>query len=283
MKKYLNSSHSIILRSTLYPGTTHQIIKKLKKMKIGCKVSYCPERVAQGISIYEIENLPQIISSQNQKEEKKIVRLFKNICKYIKILNFTEAEYSKLFSNAWRYMKFAISNEFFMISKVKKFNFDKVYEAMTFNYPRNSGLPRQGFAAGPCLPKDAIQLYNSCPDYAKLSKNAYVINQSLPKFLVNDLKDEMNIKNKNVGVLGTTFKGEIDDERNSLSLDLIKYLKKEGAKVFFYDPYVKKADNSTIKIILNKCKIIFIGTPHLVFKKINFKNKKVIDCWNFLN
>jgi len=283
LKKYLNPKHSVILRSTLYPGTTQQIIKKIKNAKINCKVSYCPERVAQGISIYEIENLPQIISSQNETEEKKITKLFKSICKYTRILNFTEAEYSKLFSNAWRYIKFAISNEFFMLSKVKKFDFNKVYEAITFNYPRNSGLPKQGFAAGPCLPKDAVQLYNSCPKYAKLSKSAYLINQNLPKFLINNLKNEIKLKNKNIGVLGTTFKSEIDDERESLSLELIKYLKEEGAKVFFYDPYVKKTNQSNIKVILKKCKIIFIGTPHLIFKKLNFKNKKIIDCWNFLS
>tara|TARA_B110000503_G_C7158475_1_gene418496 strand:+ start:104 stop:1279 length:1176 start_codon:yes stop_codon:yes gene_type:complete len=283
MKKYIHSNHSIILRSTLYPGTTDQIIKKLRKERIKAKVSYCPERVAQGISIFEIENLPQIISSESNDELKKIKILFKKICKHVEILNFIEAEYSKLFSNAWRYIKFAVSNEFYMLSKIKKFDFDKVYKAMTFNYPRNAGLPKQGFAAGPCLPKDSIQLYQSCPEYSKLSKNAYAINQSMPKFLIDIVKKTMKLNNKNVGVLGTTFKSGIDDERNSLSIDLIKNLKKEKAKVYFYDPYTLSENQASLKIIMEKCKVIFIGTPHPEFKKINFKKKIVIDCWNFIN
>jgi len=154
---------------------------------------------------------------------------------------------------------------------------------MTKNYPRNNDLPKQGFAGGPCLPKDSIQLWNSCKKYSKLAYNSYIINQSMPKFIVNKLNKSIKIKNQKIGVLGTTFKGGIDDERDSLSLDLIKYLKRKKAKVFFYDPNIVSKKHSNLNFIINNCKIIFIGTPHPEFKKINFKNKKVIDCWNFLN
>ncbi len=283
LKKYLNKKQSIILRSTVYPGTTKKVIKKLRKIKLKAKVSYCPERVAQGKSIYEIENLTQIISCEDKFEILKIRKLFKSICKNIEVLNFEEAEYSKLFSNSWRYIKFAVSNEFYMLSEQKNFNFNKVYNAMTKNYPRNNDLPKQGFAGGPCLPKDSIQLWNSCKKYSKLAYNSYIINQSMPKFIVNKLNKSIKIKNQKIGVLGTTFKGGIDDERDSLSLDLIKYLKRKKAKVFFYDPNIVSKKHSNLNFIINNCKIIFIGTPHPEFKKINFKNKKVIDCWNFLN
>jgi len=283
IKKYLNHKQSIVLRSTVYPGTTLKFIKKLRKINLKSKVSYCPERVAQGKSISEIENLTQIISTEDKRENLIISNLFKSICKRIEILNFEEAEYSKLFSNAWRYIKFAVTNEFFMLAQKRGLNFNKVYKAMTSYYPRNYDFPKQGFAGGPCLPKDAIQLWHSCKTYSKLAYNSYLINQSMPKFIVDNLKGKVKLKNNKIGVLGTTFKSGIDDERDSLSLNLIKYLRKKNARVFFYDPYIKTRNHSKLKFILKNCKIIFIGTPHPEFKKINFKNIEVIDCWNFIN
>mgnify|MGYP001158408235 FL=1 len=283
MKNHLSNHQSIILRSTVYPGTTKKIVDKLKKLNLKCKVSYCPERVAQGKSLYEIENLPQIIASEDNKELKKIIVLFKKICKRIEILNFIEAEYSKLFSNAWRYIKFAVSNEFYMLSENKGFNFNKVYNSITKDYPRNKELPKQGFAAGPCLPKDAIQLWHSSKKFSKLAIQSYNINENLPIFLVNQLKKKMSIKNKYIGVLGTTFKSGIDDERDSLSIILIKLLKKSKAKVISYDPFSKKYNYNELRKIFKNCKIIFIGTPHPQFKKLNYKGKVLIDCWNFIN
>ena len=144
-------------------------------------------------------------------------------------------------------------------------------------------MPKQGFAAGPCLPKDALQLWQSSRNHTNLIYNSYIINESLPNFLVKNLQKEVNINKKNIGVLGTTFKAGIDDERASLSIKLIKILKKFGAKVFTYDPYVDVKKPEVLKQLLSKCKIVFIGTPHPEFKKLNLKNKKLIDCWNFIN
>ena len=283
MKNHLSNHQSIILRSTVYPGTTKKVIDKLKKLKLTCKVSYCPERVAQGKSLYEIEHLPQIIAAEDNKELEKIKFLFKKICKRIEILNFVEAEYSKLFSNAWRYIKFAASNEFYMLSKDKGFDFNKVYNSITKDYPRNKDMPKQGFAAGPCLPKDAIQLWHSSKKFSKLAIQSYNINENLPKFLVNQLKKKISIKNKYIGVLGTTFKAGIDDERDSLSVVLIRHLKKSKAKVISYDPFSKKNNKIELRKIFQNCKIIFIGTPHPQFKNLNYKDKVLIDCWNFIN
>jgi UDP-N-acetyl-D-mannosaminuronic acid dehydrogenase len=283
IKNYLRDDHSIILRSTIFPGTMEKLKNKLIKDNIKSKLSYCPERVAQGKSLDEIENLPQIISSENKSEIKKIKKLFNLICKKVVELSLVEAEYSKLFCNAWRYIRFAVTNEFFMLSKEKNFNYDKVYDAITLSYPRNKDLPKQGFAAGPCLPKDALQLWQSSRNHTNLIYNSYIINESLPNFLVKNLQKEVNINKKNIGVLGTTFKAGIDDERASLSIKLIKILKKSGAKVFTYDPYVDVKKPEVLKQLLSKCKIVFIGTPHPEFKKLNLKNKKLIDCWNFIN
>ena len=277
LKNQISKSSSIILRSTVFPGTTRKIIKFLKKNKIYCRVSYCPERVAQGKSISEIENLPQIISSENKIEEKIINKLFRKICKKTSELTIEEAEYAKLFSNAWRYIKFGISNEFYMLCEHANLNYNKLLGVMKDNYPRNNELPHQGFAGGPCLPKDAVQLFSSSRKYSSLIKNAYIVNENLPNFIVNQAAKKIKLKNKNVCTLGTAFKKDIDDERGSLSIKLIKLLKLRGAKVHVYDPFISK--DVSLKKIMKTCKIVFLGTPHTKFKKLNLKNKILFNCW----
>ena len=282
IKKFLKRSQSIILRSTVFPGATDEIQKKLFKLNKNIGLSYCPERVAQGKSIDEIQNLTQIVSSNNKKEEKKISNLFKVICNDVETCSYEEAEMIKLFSNAWRYIKFGIANEFYMLCEEKNLNFNNIYRLMKKNYPRNEGIPAQGFAAGPCLPKDAIQLHMADKQNSKLIKNSYQINNNLPMFLVKKLKKQIKIKNKKIGILGTSFKGEIDDERDSLSIKLSKILKKYKAIVLCHDPFVKNKSYKSLNEIKKSCDVIFIATPHKIYKNIKLKNKIVIDCWNLL-
>ena len=282
IKKYLKNDQSIILRSTVFPGAMKKVYNKIRIINKTIGISYCPERVAQGQSLDEIKKLNQIIASSNKKEEVKIKKLFKNICDEISICSFGEAEIIKLFSNAWRYVKFAISNEFYMLCEDRNLNYKKIHHSMTKNYPRNAGLPTQGFAAGPCLPKDAVQLYLSNKRRSKLIRTSHDINENLPNYFVNKLKKKINISGKYIGILGTTFKSNIDDERDSLSIKLRKILEKNGAKVFCNDPNVKKRNYLSINKIKQKCEIIFLATPHKQYKKINLKNKLIIDCWDYL-
>jgi len=282
INKFLHKDQSIILRSTVFPGATRKIYNKLLRINKNIGLSYCPERVAQGKSIEEIKELTQIVSSNSSYEEKKIVNLFREICNNVVISSYEEAEFIKLFSNAWRYIKFAAANEFYMLCKNKNLNFSKIHNLMTINYPRNKGIPTQGFAAGPCLPKDAIQLTVSDKKASKLLEKSHTINENLPNFFVKELKKRVNIKGKTIGVLGTAFKSEIDDERDSLSIKLINILKKNGAKVICNDPYIKNKSYKSINYIKKNCKIIFIATPHSVYKNIKFTNKMLIDCWDFL-
>ena len=282
IRKYLKDNQSIILRSTVFPGAMKRITKKIKNINKNIGISYCPERVAQGKSLEEIENLNQIISTDKIIEEKKIKKLFKNICNEVSCCTFEEAEFIKLFSNAWRYVKFAISNEFYVMCRDKNLNYKKIHKIMKKNYPRNFGLPTQGFAAGPCLPKDAVQLYLSNKKRSKLIKTAHNINENLPNYFVNNLKKQHNIKGKNIGILGTTFKSNIDDERDSLSIKLKMLLQKNGAFVYCNDPNVKNKEYLSINGIKKKCKIIFVATPHKKYKNINLKNNIVIDCWDYI-
>ena len=155
---YLTDSQCIILRSTVYPGTAQRIDKFLRESRVNVHLAFCPERVAEGKVLSELETLPQIVSAFDQQCLQAVSDLFKVLTKDIIVLEPTEAELAKIFSNVWRYIQFAIPNQFFMLASEYGLDFYKIHQAMTYKYPRTQGLPRPGFTAGPCLFKDTMQL-----------------------------------------------------------------------------------------------------------------------------
>jgi len=226
LKSHLNKDQVIIIRSSIYPGSCRKIINILgKKFK---HISYCPERVVQGLAIKELPKLPQIVSGLSKKSIFVSKKLFKLICKKIIVTTILEAELIKLFSNAWRYINFSISNEFYMICKNLNINYSQLRKIMINGYSRNKDMPLAGFAAGPCLFKDTIQLSAFLKNNFILGKTATLINENLPNFILKKLKEEYKskLKYKTIGVLGLAFKADIDDARDSLSIKLIKLINK---------------------------------------------------------
>ena len=191
-----------------------------------------------------------------------------------------EAELIKLFSNANRYVNFSIANQLYMICKENDLNFDKVRKIMRDGYERNANLPTAGFTAGPCLLKDTMQLSSFYKNKFSLGHTAMKINENIPKFLVSDLQKKYNLKSKVIGILGLAFKAETDDTRDSLSLKLVKYLKKKKLKVLQSDEYYASSNGITKENLIKKSDIIIIAAPHEKYKKITFpKNKIVVDIW----
>lgn len=281
---FLKKDQLLILRSTLFPGTSKKIDQIIKKRKLNIKLAYCPERISQGNCLNEITNLPQIISGNSKLAIKEAEIFFKKITKKTILLNFEEAELSKLFSNSWRYIKFAIANQFYTICEDNNLSFEKIRDAMVMDYERASDLPKSGFSAGPCLFKDTMQLSAYSRDKFTLGHSSMLTNESLPNFLVNKLKSKKSINRKKIGILGMAFKPNNDDTRDSLAYKLKKILINEGAYVFCSDLYIN--DNTFIdsKSLINKCDIIFIGCPHSGYKNIKFKkNQTIIDCWGFIS
>ena len=256
-------------------------------MKIN--LSFCPERISQGYGIKELKQIPQIISGNNLKAISISKKVFSNFIKKFIVISFEEAEVSKLFSNAWRYIKFSIANEFYKICVEKKLDFERIRNSVMKDYPRAKDFPRSGFTAGPCLFKDTMQLTSYSRDCFSLWHNSMLINETLPNFLVSKFKSKNKLKNINIGILGMTFKPDNDDTRESLAFKLKKILEFEGAKVYCSDIYINEQNKNNKffvdeKNLLKKCKVIFIGSPHKLYKKIKFSKKhKVIDCWGFLN
>lgn len=284
IKNLLNPNQLIIIRSSIYPGTCKKIYKFLGKNFTN--ISYCPERVVQGKSISELPKLPQVISGISSSAINKSKNLFSLICKKTIVTSIIEAELIKLFSNAWRYINFSISNEFYMACENFGIKFDRLRKIMIDGYERNKNIPTAGFAAGPCLYKDTMQLNSFLKQSFSLGKVSTKINQKLPYFIYKQLlnKFKNNLKYKKIGILGITFKADIDDIRDSLALELFNLLKRKKLKVFFSDNYnltLKK--NLNQKKLISKSDIIIIGAPHKVYKTVKIpKNKYLIDIWGFI-
>lgn len=278
LKKYIKKDHQIIIRSSVYPGICEKVFEILKnKTK---NVSYCPERIVQGKSIKELPNISQLVSGKNQLSVREASNLFKKICKKIIVVKVIEAELIKLFSNAYRYIHFAISNQFYMICKNQKLDFFRIREIMKDGYKRNAHIPMSGFTAGPCLLKDTMQLSSFYNKNFSLGHAAMNVNEGMPKFIYDDLRKKYNLKGKKIGLLGLTFKGDCDDTRDSLAIKLLKFLQKKKLKVLYSDEFLKLKGSIKKEELIRKSDIIIISTPHSAYKKVKIPNKKIlIDIW----
>ena len=228
---YLRDGQHIIIRSTVFPGTTEKIYEFLRNNGLKVKVSFCPERIAQGKAIQELSSLPQIISGFEDEAISEACNLFRILNQDIIVLTPIEAELAKLFTNTWRYIQFAIANQFYIIATGYGLDFYKIYDAMKYKYPRAKDFPPAGFTAGPCLFKDTMQLAAFNNNTFFLGHAAMLVNEGLPNFIVQRLKDRYSLRNKTVGILGMAFKADSDDKRESLSYKLKKILEIEAKKV----------------------------------------------------
>ncbi len=282
VRHLLNSKKPLIIRSSIYPGICLKVQKYLGKNFQN--ISYCPERVVQGKSIEELPKLPQIVSGVSDHAIKNASNIFKLICDKIIVTSVLEAELIKLFSNAWRYINFSASNQFYMICEKYNINFHKLRLNMIDGYERNQSMPKAGFAAGPCLYKDTAQLNAFLKNQFTLGKTATDINQNFPKFIYKKMLDKYKKKliKKKIGILGMSFKSDIDDIRDSLSVNLWKFIKSKKLKVFISDEFVKMKDIINKKELIKKSDIIILGAPHSSYKKLKIpKNKYLIDTWGF--
>ena len=282
LKKFLKKDQIIIIRSSIYPGICNKIYRIIKSK---CKnLSYCPERIAQGKAISELPKLPQLVSGKNKKAILESSKLFRKVCKKIIYTKVIEAELVKLFSNAYRYINFSISNQFYMICQNQNLNFFKIRDIMKDGYSRNSSIPMSGFTAGLCLLKDTMQLSSFYNHKFLLGHSAMSINEGIPKFIINKLEKKFNLKKKTVGVLGLAFKAETDDIRDSLSIKLLQLLKSKKVKTLQSDEYFKTKENIDKIDLIKKSDIIIVSTPHKAYKKLKIgKNKILVDIWGLID
>jgi len=277
----IDDDQHIILRSTVFPGTTEKIKRYLESKGRHTKVSFCPERIAQGKAMEELRALPQIISSFDEASLKEAKELFLLLTEEIVFLSPIEAELAKLFTNVWRYIQFAISNQFYQITTQQGLDFYRIYDAITYKYPRAQSFPSAGFAAGPCLFKDTMQLAAYSNNSFFLGHAAMLINEGLPNMIVQRLKEKCSLKDKTVGILGMAFKANNDDTRQSLSFKLKKLLQIEAKGVLCSDVYVRGDELVSLHDLIKNSDIIILATPHKEYANLDVGGKVVVDVWNF--
>lgn len=268
----------LVLRSTVYPGVAASVERLLSDIDVD--ISFCPERIAEGKAMTELFVLPQIISARTEKAMSRARDLFSVIAASTIELTPEEAELAKLFTNVWRYIKFAAANQLFMIANDRELDYERIRSAIRQDYPRASDMAGAGFAAGPCLLKDTIQLADSDRRNFALGHASVVINEQLPNYVATRLGERFDLASSTVGILGMAFKGESDDIRASLAYKLKRSLLFSGAEVICHDPYVTDdPELEDLEKILETVDIIVIGAPHKMYADLE-TSLPVADIWN---
>jgi UDP-N-acetyl-D-mannosaminuronic acid dehydrogenase len=280
---HLRNGALVVLRSTVYPGTTAYVTQHLREAGCNVDVAFCPERIAEGHALEELHSLPQIIGADDDRAAERATALFRNLVTKTVRVSTKEAELAKLFTNTWRYMKFAVANQFFMIADQAGVDYTNVLRAIRDDYPRAQDLPGPGFAAGPCLFKDAMQLAAFTSDHFPMGQAAMQVNEGLPAYIVSALERRYGgLKGKTVGILGMAFKAESDDTRASLSYKLRKLLSWSGAHVLGTDPYVDDPRLVSLEFVLEKSDVLVLGAPHKAYRGLHIGGKDVVDVWGAL-
>jgi UDP-N-acetyl-D-mannosaminuronic acid dehydrogenase len=269
-----------IVRSTVFPGTTAQVASRLAQIG-DIDVAFCPERVAEGVALEEITSLPQLVAGCSPRAQERAEALFKQLTDTVIPLEPQAAELSKLFTNAWRYVQFAVANQFFMIANNYGVDFYDVHRAMTQDYPRGKGFPRAGFAAGPCLFKDTMQLSAFDQNHFFLGHSAMLVNEGLPSYLVQRARRRFELADKTVGILGMTFKKDSDDPRDSLSFKLRRLLRTECREVRCHDPFLAADWLRPLEEVL-KADVLIVGAPHSAYQGLETGETPVLDVWNVI-
>jgi UDP-N-acetyl-D-mannosaminuronic acid dehydrogenase len=279
---FLRNGQLLILRSTVFPGVTALVEKMVAGLGVSIEVAFCPERIAEGKAMTELFELPQIVSARSPGGLERAAKLFGLLTDSIVELSPEEAELAKLFTNVWRYIKFATANQFYMMANDRGLDFERIRKGLSQDYPRAADMPGAGFAAGPCLFKDTMQLAAFNNNNFTLGHTAMTINEGLPLYLVHRLEQRFNLSSLTVGILGMAFKGESDDIRSSLSYKLKRILEFKADMVLCADPYVT-VDPSLLpqEEVIARSDLLVIATPHREYRNL-VTDKPVADIWNVL-
>jgi UDP-N-acetyl-D-mannosaminuronic acid dehydrogenase len=283
MAPHLREGALVVLRSTVYPGTTAFVTQALEELGCHVDVTFCPERIAEGHALEELRSLPQIVGADRAAAADRAEVLFRNLTADIVRTSSREAELAKLFTNTWRYMKFAIANQFFMVAHEAGVDYANVLDAIRRDYPRGADLPGPGFAAGPCLFKDTMQLAAFTSDHFPIGQSAMQVNEGLPAYVVSALERRHGtLRGRTIGILGMAFKAESDDTRASLSYKLRKLLMWAGATVLCTDPYVHDTRLLSLELVLAQADTLVVGVPHRAYRDLDLGSRDVVDIWGAL-
>ncbi|KHF39594.1 nucleotide sugar dehydrogenase [Halalkalibacter okhensis] len=283
---YLKKGDLVILESTVPPKTVENVILPVLKeteLEMGTDlfVSHSPERVIPGKLFEELVNNDRIVGGINEESSQRTVELYRTFVKgTIHVTDATTAEMVKVIENTYRDVNIAFANELAKISDGMGIN---VWEAIDLaNYhPRvNIHKPGPG-VGGHCIAVDPWFLFDSSPELAKIIQLARHTNDSMPKYTVESVESifkNNEITNPKVTVLGLAFKGNIDDMRESPSLDIIHHLEEKGIEYVAYDPHIKenqlKRQTQDLHEAVKGSDLLLILTDHDYFKQLDANELK---------
>jgi UDP-N-acetyl-D-mannosaminuronic acid dehydrogenase len=280
---HLRDDQTIILRSTVAPGTTAYIDTYLRRHGRKTRLAFCPERVVQGKGIEEIRGLPQLISGTSAEATAEAKKLFESIASEVVEMTPLEAEFAKLICNAFRYVQFAATNQLYMMVESAGLNYSDLLAKMKRGYTRMESIPGPGFAAGPCLMKDTMQLFAFQKQNFILGQVAMTINEGLPNFIVERLAAQFDLPKTRIGILGMAFKAESDDIRESLSYKLGKLLRFHGAQVSYSDEYARDPTFVSKEELIASSDVVIVGVPHKAYAELVIPTGiNVVDLWGVL-
>ena len=290
----LEPGHSLILRSTVAPGTTDFVAGYLAKQRgfeVGSEVfvAHAPERIAAGKFVAEISSLPCIVGGVGEESGERVGRLFSTFGAPIVQTTPVQAELAKIWTNILRYTQFALPNLLMMDCERHDANVFEVIDLINRDYPRG-GIAQPGLTGGTCLRKDfafSEERSNSPGMLLGVSR----VNESVPLFLVEGIKRRLeNLAGKKVAVLGLSFKRDTDDERDSLAHKLIRLVERELADVAVHDPHVTEPTQSFDDAVLD-ADVIVVATNHSEFSRPEVagaildsahRDCLLVDPWNAL-
>lgn len=292
--EFLQPQTLVVLRSTVAPGTTEQvkrIIEKNTDMVEGKDfyLVFAPERVAQGVGIKESRLFPQLVGAFSKEGFEMAESFFYPFVPECIELTPREAEFGKLITNMYRYVNFALANEFYMIGEQQDLDVHKIIQAANKGYKRmNMPMPGPN-VGGPCLFKDGKFLLEHI-HFPELIQSSFIINEGMPQYIFDRIVSYGGGPEqiRKIGILGATFKADCDDTRNSLSFKFAKICKRHGIEYAFFDPYIRHPDNHWPLTDMTGFDAFVVMTPHKVFHELYEKHIKpvpgliIADAWKFL-
>ena len=295
---------TLIFRVTLPIGTTDKIKKRIEKdgVKEGKDffMAFVPERLMEGKAIHEEKNLPKVIGCYNDKSFEKVKKFFEKVGgEIVRVSTPKVAEFVKLVDNSWRSMRFSFANEIAFLSDTNGVNAMEVLRAANEGYERNK-IPYPGPVSGYCLGKDPYLLEMAFNKVIVRGFNSvWFYGRRANDWLCNKIVKE--VKGQKILVAGLSFKQDIDDYRNSHSIDIIDLLLAEDFDVIVTDPYLdkttytrlpshidKNVEKMSFKDAIKKADTIIFSTAHKDYREFSGKNLmkntkkgvKILDLWN---
>lgn len=298
---FLKKGNTIIIESTSPVGATESIAKLISEKRKDLNITkdnssdiffaYSPERILPGQIIHELENNNRTVGLYNGENRiAEIKEIYNSFCKGT--ITFTDdktAEMSKLVENSFRDVQIAFANEISFLAEVNNVNVHELINLVN-QHPRVNVLNPGTGVGGHCIPIDPYFLTYNNPNL-KLLKTAREINENRPIYIVEKIKTLLGNKKK-IGILGLSYKKDVDDFRTTPAEIIIKLLKADGKEVLANDIFEDRAklflENLDLKFysiedVLNNSDVILINTPHTHYKDLfkNIREKVVINPSGF--